>query len=219
MKTTIQIRAGAGGEDAKGLVKIQAEIYKKYLQRKNINVEESSKDGKLFLTFDGEDSIISDESGGHRWQRIPPSEKKGRVHTSTVTVAIIFDQPTRTYVNTASFKEERYKGGKGGQHQNKHANNVRLTDEITGLKVQVEGRHYHKNRKKANQLLIEKIKESLEAEKQQETFNSISSQVGSGMRGDKRRTYRERDNKVVDHKTNKKAKLAQIKEGSLELLQ
>lgn len=94
---------------------------------------------------------------------------------------------------------ERYKGGKGGQHQNKHANNVRLTHSPTGTTVQVEGRHFHKNREKAYKLLNAKLQRAALAAAQAAQSADIARQVGSGMRGDKRRTIRLHADQVTDH--------------------
>lgn len=158
----------------------------------------------LVINGKGAEKLFQNESGGHRFQRVPGTERKGRVHTSTVTVAILADDVDQQLpaLDPSDVSEERYKGGKGGQHQNKHANNVRLTHRPTGLRVQVEGRHFHKNLDQAFRQLEEKFHHRLRVARQRETSRVVAAQVGSGMRGDKRRTVAIQRGQVTDHVDN-----------------
>lgn len=147
-----------------------------------------------------EERIFTEEHGGHRFQRVPPTEKKGRVHTSTVTVAVTDPVDwVRIAIDPSMVREQRYSGsGGGGQHRNKHANCVRLIHK-SGVKVQVEGRHYHKNRAEAHRLLQEKLQNEAQQAAQAGQASSRKAQMGSGMRGDKRRTCSIPRDKVIDH--------------------
>lgn len=145
--------------------------------------------------------VFKGEQGGHRFQRIPPTEKKGRVHTSTVTVSVRLPQDEVTIaISPSCVKEQRYSGtGKGGQHRNKHANCVRLIHR-SGVKVQVEGRHYHKNKEEAYRKLEDALRAQAEAVGNAQDSAVRKAQMGTGMRGDKRRTCIVHRDKVVDHK-------------------
>lgn len=167
-------------------------------------VVREADDGRLVeldISGRGAKAAFENEAGGHRFQRVSPTEKRGRVHTSTVTVAVLdcdSSAPT-VQLHETDLVEERYKGGKGGQHQNKHANNVRLTHTPTGLRVQVEGRQYHKNRAAARKQLLVKLEARDAATSAAAVAASVAGQVGSGMRGDKRRTVAMQRDQVVDH--------------------
>jgi peptide chain release factor 1 len=166
------------------------------------------------------ESAFANEAGGHRFQRVPPSEKRGRVHTSTITIAVLAGgghsrrgrpdavplqnkEPRNLAATQEQLKLERYKGGKGGQHQNKHANNVRLTHTPTGTTVQVEGRYFHKNRDKAYKLMEDKLAAAQAARAQAAEAAVVADQVGSGMRGDKVMTAALQRDTVVHHVTGK----------------
>lgn len=163
------------------------------------------------------------EAGGHRIQRIPPTEKRGRVHTSTVTVAVI--DPS-VQVNTKyslrdeeHFKIEWFSGtGKGGQHRNKHANSARITHIPTGIKQECQGRKRESNKREA-MLALNKL---LDEKEQEQLYGKIGAmkkeQVGSGMRGDKFRTYRFQDDVVIDHRTGKRAKCSKVMKGRFDVL-
>lgn len=153
---------------------------------------------------EGEGAVgaFADEAGGHRWQRVPPTERRGRVHTSTVTVAVFAageGVPAPT-LRDADIEEQRYSGsGAGGQHRNKHANCVRLIHRPTGTTVQVEGKHYHRNRARALRDLAERLQEAHAAQQANAEQASRLRQRGSGMRGDKRRTVALQRGQVTDH--------------------
>lgn len=146
------------------------------------------------------------EPGGHRWQRIPPNEKRGRVHTSTITIAVLPD-PTEAQVriDDRDLEWQTCRGsGPGGQHRNKTESAVQITYKPTGLQVRVEdGRSQHHNR----QLAMELLRTRLWAAEQDRLVNARQGdrkrQVGSGMRGDKRRTIRAQDGQVNDHITGR----------------
>lgn len=171
----------------------------------------------------GSVKAFQNECGGHRWQRIPPSEKRGRVQTSTVTVAVLNDPNIKqqTFVlDHSDIVETTYRGsGPGGQHKNKKDTAVRLLHVPSGIIVTCEkGRSQHSNRANAYEELEKRLQEIQNSSIRQELDSERKKQVGSGQRGDKRRTYRVRDDRVTDHLTGQKTSLEKIMRGELELL-
>jgi peptide chain release factor 1 len=159
------------------------------------------------------------ECGGHRIQRIPPTEKKGRVHTSTVTVAILEDKQLNFTLNETDLKCEWFSGtGSGGQHRNKTQNSCRLIHKPSGIIVTAQTRSRQSSYNECLKELESRLRE-METEK---LTNSISQkrkvQVGSGMRGDKIRTYRFQDDKVFDHNTGKTSFCEKVLKGNFDLL-
>jgi peptide chain release factor 1 len=145
---------------------------------------------------------FENESGGHRWQRIPPTEKRGRVQTSTVTVAVL-PQPTEAQIRLRDedleFSACRGSGA-GGQHRNVTNSAVQLTHRPSGLMVRCESeRSQHQNRQTAINLLRARLWEAKQSEISGARSEDRKRQVGSGMRGDKRRTIRAQDGQVTDH--------------------
>jgi len=153
------------------------------------------------------DDVFRDEAGGHRWQRIPPNEKRGRVQTSTVTVAVL-PEPTETQVRIAPGDLEwaTCRGsGAGGQHRNKTESAVQLVHRPTGVMVRCESeRSQHQNRATALALLRARLWATEQEKRVGGIAASRKAQVGSGMRGDKRRTIRVQDGVVNDHVTGKR---------------
>jgi peptide chain release factor 1 len=176
----------------------------------------------LHILVEGTDlSGLDNECGGHRIQRIPPTERKGRVHTSTVTVAVIdrIEGIGPSTVPESDLKIEWYSGtGAGGQHRNKHQNSCRITHIPSGLVATAQTR----SRQNSYNLAIQNIKETLDNDVKRRYNNNIAStrkdQVGSGMRGDKIRTYRFQDDRVQDHLTGKTASTKKVLQGNFELL-
>lgn len=159
------------------------------------------------------------ESGGHRIQRVPPTERKGRVHTSTVTVAII-DPSIQTFsINEKDLRVEWYSGtGAGGQHRNKKQNSCRLTHIPSGVISTAQCR----SRESSYDEAFKSLKLKVESSANQQQSHSISAdrklQVGSGMRGDKIRTYRFQDDTVCDHVTGRTTSASRALKGHIDLL-
>ena len=178
--------------------------------------------GECSIEVEGADlSGLDNEPGGHRIQRVPPTERKGRVHTSTVTVAVV-DRMTEIRSVTISEKDlkvEWYSGtGAGGQYRNKHQNSCRITHLPTGTIAKSECR----SRTNSLDQAMAEIQRRVDEQCQRQYNNTIASdrkqQVGSGMRGDKIRTYRFQDDSVQDHLTGKRAKCSQILKGNIDQL-
>jgi len=155
----------------------------------------------------GAKELFANESGGHRWQRKPPNEKRDRVHTSTVTVAVMAE-PSEIEMRLED-KDLRWStcrgSGAGGQHRNKTESAVIVTHIPTGTSVRCESeRSQHQNRRTALTLLRAKLWQDAKNAQVSVTADYRKRQVGSGQRGDKRRTIRTQDDSVVDHVTGRR---------------
>lgn len=166
------------------------------------------REGTVVLEVAGKqaDECFADEAGGHRWQRIPPTEKRGRVQTSTITVAVM-PIATDIEVNTTSrdFEWQATRGsGAGGQNRNKTSTAVILMHKPTGVTVRCESeRSQYQNRRTAMSLLLSKLRASAVESASAGLTQQRRQQVGSGQRGDKRRTVAVQRDDVVDHVTGK----------------
>ena len=164
---------------------------------------------------------MDNEAGGHRIQRVPPTERKGRVHTSTVTVAVI-DRDAEigsATINQKDLKIEWYSGtGAGGQHRNKHQNSCRITHLPTNIVATAQCR----SRQNSYSLAMKNIQNQVDNIRKNQYNNNIATdrrqQVGSGMRGDKIRTYRFQDDVVQDHITGQKSSVRRVLNGNFDLL-
>ena len=183
----------------------------------------TSKNGAIFdLLIEGDDGLASllSEAGGHRWQRVPPTEKRGRVHTSTVTVAVfecgaeaewrIDDRDIEVFTTKDT--------GPGGQHRNKTESCGVMRHKPTGIEAKASARSQHQNRKAARAMLEARVRALMDAKATSSLAQNRRLQVGSGMRGDKIRTYREQDDVATDHRTGRKARLSRVRQGKIELL-
>lgn len=165
-------------------------------------------------------SALNNEPGGHRIQRVPPTERKGRVHTSTVTVAVIDPQEIKQITfNEREFKIEWYSGtGAGGQHRNKHQNSCRITHLASGVVATAQCRSRENSLNEAKETILARLNGHSAAEQNAAQASERKNQVGSGMRGDKIRTYRFQDNQVKDHITGKQAPCDRVMKGEFDLL-
>jgi len=151
---------------------------------------------------------------------VPPTERKGRVHTSTVTVAVIDPQEKKEVVwNDKDFKVEWYSGtGAGGQHRNKHQNSCRITHIATGSVATAQCRSRENSLNEAKSAILERLNSVASTEQHKQQSKEKKEQVGSGMRGDKIRTYMDQHGIVKDHQTDKSASFNKIMSGNFELL-
>lgn len=180
-------------------------------------------EGYAELTFEGDGaSRLLGESGGHRWQRVPPSEKRGRTHSSTVTVVVmpVDEQRDQQGLKASDLVVETMRGsGPGGQHRNQTESAVRITHRPTGLKVRIcMDRSQHRNKALALQVLGARVAEQARSQATLEKSHDRRALAGTGQRSDKRRSYREQDNLVIDGPTGMKSRLSRFLAGELPLL-
>ena len=178
---------------------------------------ESTPGFRAFLVHGGNArAVFADEAGGHRWQRVPPNEKHGRVHTSTVTVAVLQERSAAEIdVRERDLEWQMCRGsGPGGQHRNKTESAVQLTHRPSGLRVRVESeRSQHRNRELALTVLRARLSEHVSRLVEGAEAAARRAQVGTGMRGDKRRTIRTQDGVVVDHPTGRRWRFRDYERG------
>jgi len=176
--------------------------------------------GEIYIEVSGIDlSKLENEAGGHRIQRVPPTERKGRVHTSTVTVAITDPEIQVKEYKDSDFKIEWYSGtGAGGQHRNKHQNSCRITYLPTGQTATAQCRSRQNSQEQAKAALLETLNSHADKEFKIGIDANRRQQVGSGMRGDKIRTYRFQDDVVKDHISGKSASVNKVLKGFFDLM-
>ncbi len=175
----------------------------------------------VVLELVGDDSVISpllNESGGHRWQRVPPTERKGRIHTSAVTVVVMEVLSIEKYkIKDSEISVKFSRGtGPGGQHKNKTDSCVHMTHIPTGITARIDGRSQHKNKEVARELLESRVSKFEKEKVYSKLEKERKDKAGSGQRGDKIRTYRVKDAIVQDHRTESKVPLKKVLSGCLE---
>lgn len=178
----------------------------------------------LVLTLEGRGvERLDDEGGGHRVQRIPAHERRGRVHSSTVTVAVLdpSQRPSGGHAQVADrdFQVAFFSGtGPGGQNRNKVQASARVTHLPTGLVRTAQTRSRENSVRLAKAALLEDLKAAAAAAVAAVQRTDRLAQMGSGERGDKRRTYRFQDDQVLDHRTGRKARASRVLEGAFDAL-
>jgi peptide chain release factor 1 len=213
-RCVMEIRAGTGGEEAALFARDLYDMYKHYCESKGWKVEvldmNSTELGgfkELILGIEGEGvyRALQYESGGHRVQRVPETEAKGRIHTSAATVAVL-PEPEDVEID---LKPEDYRkdlfsaSGPGGQHVNKTQSAVRLTHYETNIVVQCQDeKSQHKNFARALRVLKTRLYEQKRAEEQAKRAQDRKTLVGSGDRSQRIRTYNFPENRLTDHRIN-----------------
>jgi len=165
-------------------------------------------------------SIFNNEIGGHRWQRVPPTEKRGRTQTSTVSVAVLDPlQEVNVTLHDDELDIRFFSGtGAGGQHRNRKQCSVMMTHIKTGTVVKVEGRSKESNIDEARRVMVQRLKEVAQSTYDDKYSKIRKDQIGDTFRGNKRRTYNEKANEVVDHVNNKNCTLKEIFKGNITTL-
>ncbi len=200
----LEMKGAAGGEEAKLWGDELLRMYSRFAQIKGYKIEQLDEN---VIKIVGRDSfgLFKYEAGVHRVQRIPTTEKRGRIHTSTATVSILPElEDIDLHINPDDIEFEAFRsGGHGGQNVNKVSTAVRLKHKPTGIVVSCQTERFQgQNREIAMEMLRAKLWE-MEVEKRQEEIGSLkSTQVGRGMRAEKIRTYNFPQDRVTDHRIN-----------------
>ncbi len=225
----VEIRGGAGGEEAALFAASLYRMYSMYAEAKGfktelINANETELGGFKEISFtvegDGAYSRMKYESGVHRVQRVPETETQGRIHTSTVTVAVMPEaEEVEVEINPADLKIDTFRSsGAGGQHINKTSSAIRVTHLPTGMVVECQDeRSQHKNKDKALKVLRSRLYEIERAKHDAEIAGERRSQVGTGDRSERIRTYNYPQGRVSDHRIGLTLyKIEQILNGDLD---
>ena len=224
----VEVRPAEGGNDAKMFTQDLFQVFLKFCKRKKWKTEIVSMRHapvgfyEIVFTVQGSGAYkrLLKEAGGHRVQRVPPTEKKGRRQTSTVTVAVL-RQPVGITIKLRDKDlkiETMRSSGPGGQHANKSDSAVRITHIPTGIQAYAGTKSQVANKKRALGVLKARIHDAQLSKSKKAHAKNRSKQVGSGMRGDKVRTIRYQDGRVSDHRSGKKVNLKIWLNGELDRL-
>ncbi len=226
----MELRAGTGGDEAALFVRDLYEMYRRYGAEIGWEFEvlDASptelggfKDLVLGVAGDAVYRRLQHESGGHRVQRVPDTETKGRIHTSAATVAVLPEpEDVEVSLSPDEYRKDLFcASGPGGQHVNKTASAVRLTHLETGIVVQCQDeKSQHKNLAKALRVLKTRLYEYQRNIEHQKRSAERKSLVGSGDRSQRIRTYNFPQNRVTDHRINESFTLDQVMAGRLALV-
>ncbi len=231
-RCVMEIRAGTGGDEAALFARNLFDMYKRHCENKgwkfsplDTSTTELGGFKEVTISIEGDGCYreLQYESGGHRVQRVPDTETKGRIHTSAATVAVL-PEPEDVEINLRpdDYSVERYaaSSGPGGQHVNKTASAVRITHHETGIVVRCfEERSQHKNLDKGMRILKSKLFDFFNQKEHQQRSDHRKSLVGSGDRSQRIRTYNFPENRLTDHRIGLTVyRLDQIMAGDVQLI-
>jgi peptide chain release factor 1 len=220
----LEIHAGEGGQDSRLFAKDLLTAYLRFAAKQGFDCEiiyDSDSACSLLINGDGCWEAFCYESGKHVVQRVPPTESKGRRHTSVVAVAVL---PLRKQMDTAVPMAEieitTQRGhGSGGQHQNKVESAVRVVHKPSGITVFINGRDQYRNKELALEILQSRVIDQNRQRIQQQHNQLKIDQLGSGTRSGKIRTYNFVSSIVIDHRTGKRThRVDEVMKGRLDLL-
>ena len=229
-KVIMEIRAGTGGDEASLFAADLYRLYEHYFDAQGwkhevFDVARSDVGGfkEIVFSVEGEGAwrCLRFESGGHRVQRVPTTEAQGRIHTSAATVAVLPEaEDVDIDINPQDLRIDTMRaGGAGGQHVNKTESAVRITHIPTGtMVVCMDEKSQHKNRARAMRVLRSRLFEAERARKDAERAAMRKTQVGTGDRNARIRTYNFPQNRVTDHRANENYSLEQVLAGKLQPL-
>jgi len=228
----LEIRAGAGGDEAAIFAGDLFRMYSRYAERNGwklsvVSANEGEHGGykEIIAHMNGNGAYgrMKFESGGHRVQRVPETESQGRIHTSACTVAVLPEIPEAEAIdiNPADLRIDTYRAsGAGGQHVNRTDSAVRITHLPSGVVVECQDeRSQHKNKAKAMSVLVARLQAAEDEKRAQEEQSARRSLVGSGDRSERIRTYNYPQGRITDHRINLTLyRLDEVLEGSLDLV-
>jgi peptide chain release factor 1 len=226
-RCVMEIRAGTGGDEAALFARDLYEMYKHFAESNGWKVEildmsptELGGFKELILGLEGDDAFrqLQYESGGHRVQRVPETEAKGRVHTSAATVAVMAEpEDVEIDLKADDYRKDIFHAsGPGGQHVNKTASAIRLTHYESGIVVQCQDeKSQHKNLAKALRVLKTRLYEAHREAEHRKRADERKTKIGSGDRSERVRTYNFPQNRLTDHRINQNFNLENVVAGNL----
>jgi peptide chain release factor 1 len=227
-RCVLEIRAGTGGDEAALFARDLYEMYKHYAESKgwkteilDMNPTELGGFKEMILGVEGDAVFrhLQYESGGHRVQRVPETEAKGRVHTSAATVAVMAEpEDVEIELRPEDYQIERMRAsGPGGQHVNKTSSAIRLTHFASGIVVSCQDeKSQHKNMAKALRVMKTRLYERKREEDQKKRSTERLTKIGSGDRSERIRTYNFPQNRLTDHRINENFNLENVIAGHLD---